>query len=585
MTQVINQKYTDPTGQTIYGSGTPEGINTALAASGISISKDTSGSIPASSVGGGAANLPPSPTPGNANGITSNTGGTLAANGINLGAPDDASATDPTSRGWIEKYLGIKPPTSTEINASPDVVGAQSQVDTAQGTANVDMAAYQAATDSYNALNAQLAQYNYNASALIPAAQQEAGANRLITQGVASTLTASELRKNALAAAPIQFQALIAQAAQATALGKAQLSAGILKQAQDHVDKLFEMHMTDAANQYNYQKDVVGVLMEYASKKEENQLKALEQQKQNDFTIQQNQLNYAQSLATEATKNGQAALAGQILKLDPTDPNYMSKLGGIAGGITQKSDLQFISGTENQRAGYFDKTTGKFTPIGGGGGDTTTTLSGNLVKEYGSIVDATANLVGAERGKTTRTAMSSAINRGDYVSAYAQIANNVEESLTGSPKINFADSRTDYAVMGGLRDAVQAYADGGGNMGLLVGTEESIKRKLGIDSGKASELAVQLCREFQVYRLNMTGAAFSPAESRDYAAVNPTLGKSLNLNLSVINGALNQLENRIINTIEVRVPGSKKLYQKISNADDGMSDDDAYTQYLNLTKQ
>jgi hypothetical protein len=58
----------------------------------------------------------------------------------------------------------------------------------------------------------------------------------------------------------------------------------------------------------------------------------------------------------------------------------------------------------------------------------------------------------------------------------------------------------------------------------------------------------------------MTGAAFSPAESKDYASVNPTLGKSLNLNLSVIDGALNQLENRITSTVDARVPSAKYIY-------------------------
>jgi hypothetical protein len=81
----------------------------------------------------------------------------------------------------------------------------------------------------------------------------------------------------------------------------------------------------------------------------------------------------------------------------------------------------------------------------------------------------------------------------------------------------------------------------------------------------------------------MTGAAFSEAESRDYAAVNPTLGKSLNLNLSVIDGALNQMENRITSTINSRVPNAKKLYQKVGLNQDGMSDDDAFEEYLKST--
>lgn len=208
-----------------------------------------------------------------------------------------------------------------------------------------------------------------------------------------------------------------------------------------------------------------------------------------------------------------------------------------------------------------------------------------LSGEFGDIIKSAANLVGAERGKTSKASIAQSIADNDFVSAYAQIANNVEESLAGTSKTKFADTRTDYSVMLGLKEAVQKYAEGGGNMGLLTGKEEDIKRKLGIDSGKASALAVQLWREFQTYRVNMTGAAFSEAESRDYAAVNPTLGKSLNLNLSVIEGALNQMENRITSTINTRVPNAKKLYQKVGLNQDGLSDDDAYQEYLKSTGQ
>lgn len=180
--------------------------------------------------------------------------------------------------------------------------------------------------------------------------------------------------------------------------------------------------------------------------------------------------------------------------------------------------------------------------------------------EYQTVVSTAAGLLGAAKVGPSKAAISNALAGKDYAGAYALIANNVEDSLTGSNKTKFADTRTDYGVMSGMREAIQAYAAGGGKMSFLTGTEEDIKRKLGIDSGKASVLATQLWREFQSYRLAMTGAAFSPSESRDYAAVNPTLGKSLDLNLSVIDGALAQLKNRITSTVEQRVPGSSKIY-------------------------
>lgn len=187
--------------------------------------------------------------------------------------------------------------------------------------------------------------------------------------------------------------------------------------------------------------------------------------------------------------------------------------------------------------------------------------------EFASVINTAANLLGAEKAKTSRTEIASALARKDYATAFANIANNVEQNLTGEAKNKFANARTDYAVLTGLKDAIQKYADAGGDMGLLVGSEESIKRKLGIDSGQASVLATELWREFQTYRNNMTGAAFSASESADYASVNPTLKKSLNLNMSVIDGALNQLENRVLGTIETRVPKATNIYKLIDGVE------------------
>lgn len=182
------------------------------------------------------------------------------------------------------------------------------------------------------------------------------------------------------------------------------------------------------------------------------------------------------------------------------------------------------------------------------------------IKKFNSTISAVSSMQKTVSGKqSTKAQMESLISDGDYDSAYMQVQNSVEETLTGTSKTSFADSRTDYEVMGGLEEAIRAYDQAGGNMNLLKGSEEEIKRKLGIDSGKASVLAVQLWREFQQYRLNMTGAAFSPEESKDYASVNPTLGKSLDLNLSVIQGARNQLKNRIDKTVDARVPKAKEL--------------------------
>ncbi len=192
--------------------------------------------------------------------------------------------------------------------------------------------------------------------------------------------------------------------------------------------------------------------------------------------------------------------------------------------------------------------------------------------DFAGTIDLVSNMEGSVYGKkAVANQLRNMINSKDYSGAYNQIANTVESNLVGEVKQKFANARTDYEVMEGMKNAIEQYAAGGGDMGLLKGTEEQIARKLGIDSGNASELAVQLWREFQTYRNNMTGAAFGAGESRDYESVNPSLKKSLDLNLSVINGAMNQLKNRVKATIEPRVPSAKYIREYAEGATPGGS--------------
>lgn len=187
--------------------------------------------------------------------------------------------------------------------------------------------------------------------------------------------------------------------------------------------------------------------------------------------------------------------------------------------------------------------------------------------EFGATIDIVSNLETTVAGKNAvRSQLQNAIANKDYTTAYNQIANTVEGNLVGEAKQRFANARTDYQVMSGMRDAINAYANAGGNMGLLKGTAEEIERKLGqVTDPRFATLAVQLQREFQTYRNTMTGAAFSPEESREYASVNPTSNKTLNLNLSVIDGAMKQLENRVTKTIETRVPSAKFIYEQVKS--------------------
>lgn len=199
----------------------------------------------------------------------------------------------------------------------------------------------------------------------------------------------------------------------------------------------------------------------------------------------------------------------------------------------------------------------------GGSGGSSYAAAAGYNGDFGATINNVANLEKTVAGKKAVQAnLQSYIAAGDYKSAYNQIANSVEDQLVGESKQRFANARTDAEVMQGLKNQIQQYADAGGDTNLLKGTAESIYNKLGtVKDPKFKSIAVALQREFQTYRNTMTGAAFSPQESAEYQSVNPTANNTLDLNLSVIDGALSQLNNRVNSTIKSRA-GEGGVYIK-----------------------
>lgn len=176
----------------------------------------------------------------------------------------------------------------------------------------------------------------------------------------------------------------------------------------------------------------------------------------------------------------------------------------------------------------------------------------------GEFGDTLANVVNFEPQKSQKGVLKNLQNQvasGNYKGVYTQIQNSVSKGLTGENKTRYDSARIDVGVLNSLKDSLKQYEALGGNTNLLKGSVEKITRKLGAlkTDTRFAELAVQMEREFQNYRNQMTGAAFSPEESREYDAVNPSGKKSFNLNYAVINGAVNQLKTRVYSTEEALV--------------------------------
>lgn len=153
--------------------------------------------------------------------------------------------------------------------------------------------------------------------------------------------------------------------------------------------------------------------------------------------------------------------------------------------------------------------------------------------------------------KTNLKNMQDLIANGDYKSAYKQIENTVSKVLTGENKTTYDAKRIAVPSVQELKDKLQAYADAGGKTGLLKGTYEKIYNSLGdVKDPKYKTVATELRIALQKYRKDMSGAAFSAQEAKDYESVNPAGTNSLDLNLSIIDGMLSSFKTQIDSTVD-----------------------------------
>lgn len=326
---------------------------------------------------------------------------------------------------------------------------------------------------------------------------------------------------------------------------------GDLKLAQDYLTELTQIKTEQINNQYEYNKNLYGAISSAITEKDkkiyEEKLLANENARKDNLDLE----SFKEKIAFNAMQQGASSnITSRILSAS-------NKVGAIEAAGQYGADTIAQNTKQVQYENAVLQNTKLRNEI-----DANTPITG----EFASVINGAAGLVPSTKKTQVKQNIANALTNGNYANAYAEIANAVSDGITGENKTKFDNARTDYEIMSNFKTAITDYANSGGNMGLLTGTAEDIKRKLGIDSGKATAMATQLWREFQTYRSNMTGAAFSPEESRDYASVNPTLGKSLKLNLNVIDGAMSQLENRVVSTVNARIPDAKKIYELASGS-------------------
>lgn len=249
--------------------------------------------------------LPPPPMPSSA--------GTNAMTQI-AGTAAAATATSPATT-----------PTTTETDAQTAFQAYLKSIQQPPDTAKI----YQKDLNNSNVAVDQQAVNTYQSQLNAITAKAQADKLSLVGQGngvpnpIIGGQQAEIDREAAIQALPISAQLAAAQSN--------------LTLAQDNVDTLFKLQAADAQNKVTYQNSLITAVYNFATSEQKTQLDALTTANNQKFQTQTNNLNYAQSLATAAISNGQSGIAAQLMKLDPTDPNYAANIATLAGGIQVKS--------------------------------------------------------------------------------------------------------------------------------------------------------------------------------------------------------------------------------------------------------
>ncbi len=281
--------------------------------------------------------LPPKPVP-----EIPNISNGMAVIGVNNGTLAGTQPTPESGVSDFQRLLDSIAPPPPKIGDLYQADYASAGIDTKQLDVNAKRLEEAKAKQRLDALNAQLAGINAEATAIPIRMQEEiqaGGAN--VTKGGVAPLTMAQQRQNALRAIPVQAQVLGAQADLAYAQGNTRLSEEILTQAKEQLNTLFQVHQQDAQNQYNYNTKVRERAYDFMTEREKKLADAKQREDDRAYDLKKDAINNQQALSQIALESGQGELAGKIAGLDPDSPTFRQDVARLQGQIVdKKQELQ-----------------------------------------------------------------------------------------------------------------------------------------------------------------------------------------------------------------------------------------------------
>lgn len=158
------------------------------------------------------------------------------------------------------------------------------------------------------------------------------------------------------------------------------------------------------------------------------------------------------------------------------------------------------------------------------------------------------------------------IASGDNAGAMEHIKTTILGAVGATEKKNVTGRDDALTSVYEIERLLDEYTSMGGNTGLLTGKVEDFNKKVLKRTGN-SELAYianEIAMAIQKYRQDLTGAAFTESEAKEYNSIFPSIGKSPTLNRSLINSLKSQYERNQRKFWERQLGGTAN-YNKLQN--------------------
>jgi len=234
----------------------------------------------------------------------------------------DQQQGEMTASGLFDRYLG-----AMAANAPKDMSGDYEELNA--GLEEKQNAVI-ASKKNLEMLNAQLQGITDTATAQNLEMEKQAATGGMNSPLFLSRQQAENSRQAAIASLPLQAKILAAQA-QYTADNDTLLA------AQNKVDKLFDIKSRYEERQQEYNQKLITSVFDYASDEQKAQLEAKAAGDKQAYEERQSKLKTAQEYAKMAIQNGQGEVAGLLMELDASDPEFQSKLARYTSQIQDDS--------------------------------------------------------------------------------------------------------------------------------------------------------------------------------------------------------------------------------------------------------